>query len=398
MAGPSRPTQTLTLAGGPGVAGRRSPGGSWPGLHAGATAGVRDGDVVIARHHELHQHVQSCGDDRRRPAGPQRGRARAHHAAARQDQPGAGLAGGGGLPGAVRAPAPPREARLRHRGVRLHHLCRWLRAAGCAGGGRRRRNTTCRWRRCSRGTGTSRAASIRSAGWATWPRRLSSWRTPSPGPSTSTCRPSRSPSTQAGRRCCWPISGPTRRRSAPRPGGLWPPSCSPPAPSDIFSGDPRWRSPLAEPVGAALLGPGLHLHHRAAVLRPGPRRASAGLRHPRRPLPAAARRRHHDRPHLARRDDRSRQPGRPPSPRTRRGAGAVQHPGRAARQPRGHGARHVRQSPAAQPSRRRPGGGLDGPPAQRRGHGDLRGRRALPQPGDASGGAGRRRLRRGLVA
>ena len=44
------------------------------GAHNGE--GLRDGDVVIAARYELHEHVQSIGDDRRRTARSQRRRAR----------------------------------------------------------------------------------------------------------------------------------------------------------------------------------------------------------------------------------------------------------------------------------------------------------------------------------
>ena len=98
----------------------------------------------------------------------------------------------------------------------------------------------------------------------------------------------------------------------------------------------------------------------------------------RRPGSGRARRQHHDRPHLAGRVDQARQSG---------GQVPVAHGvpvaefnsyGCPAGQSRGHGARHVRQRPPAQPAGARNRGRLDSTPARRRGHEHLRRVREVP--------------------
>ena len=81
--------------------------------------------------------------------------------------------------------------------------------------------------------------------------------------------------------------------------------------------------------------------------------AGAAHGHRRRARAGAARRQHHDRPHLAGRLDQEGQPGREVPDRARRPAGRLQLLRRAARQPRSDDARHVRQHPPAQPARAR---------------------------------------------
>ena len=80
--------------------------------------------------------------------------------------------------------------------------------------------------------------------------------------------------------------------------------------------------------------------------------AAAPVETSRRARAGAARRLRHHRPHLARRRDQARQPGRALPDRARRRARGLQLLRRAPRQPRGDGARHVRQHPPAQPARR----------------------------------------------
>ena len=88
-------------------------------------------------------------------------------------------------------------------------------------------------------------------------------------------------------------------------------------------------------------------------------------RHRGRALPRLARRLGHDRPHLARRRDQARLAGRPLPDRARRRAGRLQLLRRPPRQPRGDGARHVRERAPAEPARPRLGGHLDAAPARR---------------------------------
>ena len=110
--------------------------------------------------------------------------------------------------------------------------------------------------------------------------------------------------------------------------------------------------------------PRLDLRPPAAVLRRHVARARDGRGHPRRPLPRHARRLGHDRPHLAGRLDQARQPRRAVPGRARRRAQGLQLLRLAARQPRGDGARHVRERPPAQPARPRQRGHVDGAPAR----------------------------------
>ena len=109
--------------------------------------------------HELHEHVEPVGDDRRRPARQEGGRGRARADAVGEDLAGAGLEGRDGVPGASRPARAAVEARLRPGGLRLHDLHREL---GTAAGGRlarRSRSATWSWRACCPATATSRAAS-----------------------------------------------------------------------------------------------------------------------------------------------------------------------------------------------------------------------------------------------
>ena len=82
------------------------------------------------RDHQLHQHLQPERDGRRRPARPQRGRARARPQALGEDLAGAGLDRGHRLPRARRPDRVPRRAPVQPGRLRLHHLHRQLRAAG----------------------------------------------------------------------------------------------------------------------------------------------------------------------------------------------------------------------------------------------------------------------------
>ena len=100
----------------------------------------------------------------------------------------------------------------------------------------------------------------------------------------------------------------------------------------------------------------------------------------RRPLPRHARRLGHDRPHLAGRLDQAGQPGRALPRRARRRAQGLQLVRLAPRQPRGDGARHVRERAPAQPARPRQRGHVDGAPAERRGDDDLRRLRSATSP------------------
>ena len=89
--------------------------------------------------HELHQHLQSERDARRRPARAQCPRPRPEAHSPRQDLAGAGLQGGDRLSARGRPDGRPRGARLRSGRLRLHHLHRQFRAAARADRRGRRR-------------------------------------------------------------------------------------------------------------------------------------------------------------------------------------------------------------------------------------------------------------------
>ena len=119
----------------------------------------------------------------------------------------------------------------------------------------------------------------------------------------------------------------------------------------------RGRGRLARAAGsdrrAVRVGGHLHLRAPAAVLR----RHGAGRRndrrHQRRALPRLDRRLGDDRPHLAGRLDQARLARRAVPRRARHRAGRLQLLRLAPRQPRGDGARHVRERAPAQPARPR---------------------------------------------
>ncbi len=127
--------------------------------------------------------------------------------------------------------------------------------------------------------------------------------------------------------------------------------------------------------------------------RAGDDRGRRGRAHP-----GAARQFDHDRPHLARGLDRQGQPGWPLSDRARRTACGLQLLRRAARQSRGHGARHVRQHPAQERDGRRPGRRLDQADAGRPDHDHLRRRDEIPGAGHAARRDRRQGVRVGLIA
>ena len=149
---------------------------------------------------------------------------------------------------------------------------------------------------------------------------------------------------------------------------------------------------------AVRLGRRVDVRAPAAVLRRDAARARAGGRRRGRALPRLGRRLRHDRPHLAGGRDQARLAGRAVPDRARRRAARVQLLRRAPRQPRGDGARHLRQRPPQEPPRARQRGNVDGSPARRRGGDDLRGRRALPRRGRADDRDRRQGVRLRLVA
>ena len=118
--------------------------------------------------------------------------------------------------------------------------------------------------------------------------------------------------------------------------------------------------PLRLGAGVDLRAPATvpHRHHR--------RSAPPGRRHRRRTGAGPPRRQRDHRPHLTRRGDRPRQPGRTVAARAGRATWRVQLLRVTPRQPRGDDPRHVRQRPDPQPARRRHRRRRDDPPARRR--------------------------------
>ena len=123
--------------------------------------------------------------------------------------------------------------------------------------------------------------------------------------------------------------------------------CSRATYADVFTGDERWRA-LDTPEGELYAWEDASTYVRLPPYFEGDAaRAGAGGGRRGRALPRHARRLGHDRPHLAGRRDPARFAGREVPRRARRRAARVQLVRRAARQPRGDGARHVRERPAA---------------------------------------------------
>ena len=137
---------------------------------------------------------------------------------------------------------------------------------------------------------------------------------------------------------------------------------------EVFEGDERWNS-LDVPTGDRFAWPEDSTYVRQPPyfegMPPEPERAD---RHRGRARARRARRQRHDRPHLAGGRDQEGRPGRALPDRARRRAARVQLLRRAARQPRGDDARHVREHPPAQPARAGHGGRRDALP--RDGSGD----------------------------
>ena len=108
-------------------------------LDDGTETELDHGHVVIAAITSLHQHVEPVGDDRRRPAGQERGRAGPAVQAVGEDLARAGLEGRHGV---LRQGGPgrlARGARLPPRRLRLHDVHRQLRPAAGRGLERRQR-------------------------------------------------------------------------------------------------------------------------------------------------------------------------------------------------------------------------------------------------------------------
>ena len=112
--------------------------------------------------HELHEHLEPVGDDRRRAARQEGGRARPRRQALGEDVACPGIDGGHRLPRAGRPRRVPQQAQVRPGRLRLHHLHRQLRARSRTRSPRRSTRRTSWSARCSPATATSRAGSTRT--------------------------------------------------------------------------------------------------------------------------------------------------------------------------------------------------------------------------------------------
>ncbi len=354
------------------------------------------------RDHQLHQHLEPVGDDRRRPAGEEGGRARARAATVGQDQSRAGLEGGDRLPGGGR---PARRTSSASASTLVGYGC-----TTCIGNSGPLRpeisqgdRATAIWSRsrCSRATATSRVASARRCAPTTWPRRR--WWSPTRSPAAIDIDLYE----RAARRSAGRHAGlPARRLADSRP------RSSARVRRVVRAGDvPDRSTPTSSPATSA----GASCRSRRARPTPGTPTSTYvqqppffdGL--PAEPPPLAdlrrrarargARRLDHHRPHLAGGIDQGRQPGRQVPDRARRRAGGLQLLRRAARQPRSDDARHLRQRPPAQPAGARSRGRRSRVHLpERRADDDLRRRDALPRAGSAAGDPRRQGVRHRLLA
>src|SRR3989475_284159 len=132
------------------------------------------------------------------------------------------------------------------------------------------------------------------------------------------------------------------------------------------------------------LGAEFDLHPPAAVLRRHAANAGPGHGHPGGAGAVPLGRQHHHGPHLARRVHPQDQPCRPTPDRPRGKARGLQLLRRSPRQPRGDGARHVRQRTTQEPARAGDGGAGHAAPPRRRADDDLRCLGEVPGRGRAA--------------
>ena len=129
--------------------------------------------------------------------------------------------------------------------------------------------------------------------------------------------------------------------------------------ASVFDGDHRWKG-LDVPEGELFAWNDKSTYVRKQTFFDGMKAtAGPGRRSSTRPCAGPPGRLGHHRPHLPGRRVQGLQPGRQVSDRARRGAEELQLLRFSPRQPRDHGARHVRQHPSAQPAARLRGRGGD---------------------------------------
>ena len=308
--------------------------------------------------HVVHEHVQPGADGRRRAWSPRR---RSSSACGRRPwvktSLAPGIAGRGRLPRAGRPDGAPRRS----------SGSTWSASAArpasatpgrCPTRSRARSSaTTSRWRPCSRATATSRPASTRRCAPTTWPRRRSSWPTRWPGASTPISRPSRSARARDGPvylRDVWPSADEVDAALA----GSFSSDLFTDEYGRIFDGDERWRRC---PCPRASCSPGIRA--RPTCARRPSSSTTPTCRTSSTPACSCVLGDSVTTDHIS--------PAGAFSPDTPAGkylvsqgvaAARLQLLRRPPRQPRGDGAGHVREHPAAQRARR-PRGRLHPPPA-----------------------------------
>ena len=361
-------------------------------LRAGARRGRH------RRDHELHEHLEPVRHGRRRAPGEERGRARPRPQAVGEVEPRARLEGRDRVLRQGGPDAVPRGARLPHRRLRLHDLHRQLGAAPARdlrGGGRGRagrlrrplREPELRGAHPSGGEGElPRLAAAR--------RRLRARR----AASTSTSRPSRSAATRTGTTCSCATSGRRPEQIKDTIAEAINEDMYRRTYADVFTGDEHWAA-LPVPEGDLFAWDPdstyvrLPPYFEGMSPEPGTVEDVAGARCL--VMVGDSVTTDHISPAGAIKPD---SPAGRYLRRARRRAQGLQLLRLPPREPRGDGARDVRQRAPAQPARPRERGHLDGAPAGRRGGDHLRRGHALPRRRRADGRARRQGVRLGLVA
>jgi aconitate hydratase len=164
----------------------------------------------------------------------------------------------------------------------------------------------------------------------------------------------------------------------------------------IFDGDDHWQGAPRADRADLRLGPGLHVHPRAAVLRESERdRGRRGHRGGSGAGPAGGLRDH--RPHLSCGLDRAGLARRAVPDRAWGAAPRLQQLRVAPREPRGDAAGDVRQHPPPEPTGARDGGTVDRAPPGRRADDDLRRRHAIQGGSGSARGHRRQGVRLGQL-
>ena len=356
------------------------------------------GDVVIAA-------ITSCTNTSnptvliaagpRRPQGAREG---TEGEALGEDVAGPRLPGGHRLPDQRRPAGGPGCAGLQPRGLRLHHLHRQLRPAAAE---RQRRGER---RRPGGGQRPVRQPQLRGPGEPRRARQLPGLPTAGGGLCAGRLHAARHHPRAAGDglgrdspcylRDIWPTSDEiaTIQREVVT-NALFATRYA-----DVFKGDQHWQGiQVSGGETYAWEGDSTYVQNppyfEGLSMTPKP-----VTRHPGGPHPRHLRRQHHHRPHLARRQHLQDLAGWPVPDRPRRGRGRLQQLRRAARQPRSHDARHLRQHPHQEQDDAGHRGRRDQALSLRPGHVDLRRGHAVPERRSPARRVRRQGIRHRLVA